>query len=321
MQQESTHVTPLIHDEELNKKEILNWDVYSYGGYLFQEKREVIQTSSRKQRQQPLSSSSASASSDEEVQSVSSASSTPRLKTNSSSSSLSFKRVHSYDDMCALVIANQKLNKKMVEFFWDKCSVKICADGGANRLYSLGTKLNHVNKWVPDYIKGDLDSLHEGVSDYYAKKGSSIVLDSSQDTSDLQKCFELIVDIEKNSGIKYRKIIILGGLGGSFSHEFANVNTLFDHPERKIILTSKENIAWLLNPSYKHSIDCQVETKCSLIPLASKVSEVSTTGLKWNLVNQSLNFGDLISTSNVSIDTRIVVDTSNPLLFIVDINP
>ncbi|KAM9972312.1 hypothetical protein ACTFIW_007371 [Dictyostelium discoideum] len=313
-----------------NNKETITWDVAEYGGYLFDKKLKAHNPLNHQMPLQyhhsqstphipsSLSTSSSSikkpSSSLSDDESGGSSSSTPQ-------SSNTPRKQFSFDDHCALILANQKLPKKLVDYFWDKCSVRICADGGANRLYSLGTKINQSSRWIPDYIKGDLDSLHEGVSDFFSKKGSSIVLDSSQDTSDLQKCFELIIDLEKGSGIKYRKIFILGGLGGSFSHEFANVNTLFDHPGRKIILASKDNLAWLLSSTYNHNIICRSETKCSLVPLSSKASQVTTSGLKWNLVKQSLNFGELISTSNVSLDNKVCVETSNPLIFIVDINP
>ncbi|KAN0035035.1 hypothetical protein ACTFIV_001575 [Dictyostelium citrinum] len=329
-QQQQPDKNNIINNNNENNKETITWDVAEYGGYLFDKKLKAHNPLNHKMPLQyhhsqstphiPSSLSSSTTSIKKPLASLSDDES-GGISASTAHSSNTPRKQFSFDDHCALIIANQKLPKKLVDYFWDKCSVKICADGGANRLYSLGTKINQSSRWIPDYIKGDLDSLHEGVSDFFSKKGSTIVLDSSQDTCDLQKCFELIIDLEKGSGIKYKKIFILGGLGGSFSHEFANVNTLFDHPDRKIILASKDNLAWLLSPTYHHNIICRSETKCSLIPLSSKASEVKTSGLKWNLVKQSLNFGELISTSNVSLDNKVCVETSNPLIFIVDINP
>ncbi|XP_066925981.1 thiamine pyrophosphokinase 1-like isoform X3 [Clytia hemisphaerica] len=55
---------------------------------------------------------------------------------------------------------------------------------------------------------------------------------------------------------------------------------------------------------------------CSLIPIACKAEKVTTTGFKWNLDGDSMEFGSLVSTSNAfgeNVD-HVTVDTSHPLL-------
>jgi len=199
------------------------------------------------------------------------------------SSTLSLKRSQSLTDQNVLIIINNSISMLHVQFLWKKCSVKICADGGANKLFNITQNRKDFEKWIPDYIKGDLDSLQEDVSDFYSKKGTSIILDTSQDTTDLQKCMELVSELEENTGVRYNNIFIAGGLGGNTSHEMANINTLFLYKERKMILVSNTNIGWLLEPSQFHEIDCRVETKCSLLPLGQNVEKATTNGLKWNL--------------------------------------
>ena len=60
---------------------------------------------------------------------------------------------------------------------WSQCWVKICADGGANRLYDgfisgSGSSANSttVKNYIPDYITGDLDSLRNEVQQFYRYK-------------------------------------------------------------------------------------------------------------------------------------------------------
>lgn len=57
--------------------------------------------------------------------------------------------------------------------------VRIVADGGANRLYdalSAGSlqqdRLLSVSDFVPDIIRGDLDSIRPDVLEYYSKQGT-----------------------------------------------------------------------------------------------------------------------------------------------------
>ena len=83
------------------------------------------------------------------------------------------------------------------------------------------------------------------------------------------------------------RVLVLGGLGGSASHTFANLNCLFKFSHLNIALISQENIAFLVNPGVTiiqspfSSENRQV--KCSLVPLGQPVRNISTKGLKWEL--------------------------------------
>jgi thiamine pyrophosphokinase len=75
-------------------------------------------------------------------------------------------------------------------------TTRICADGGANRLYDqipimlpgtdpFAARESH----LPDLIKGDLDSVREDVTDFYTSRGVPFIdLSSDQETTDLEKC-------------------------------------------------------------------------------------------------------------------------------------
>lgn len=71
-------------------------------------------------------------------------------------------------------------------------SVRICADGGANRLFDcLESQQRHC--FLPQLIKGDLDSLRQDVRSYYESKGVRVVQDGDEYSTDLMKC---IVEVE-----------------------------------------------------------------------------------------------------------------------------
>ena len=63
---------------------------------------------------------------------------------------------------------------------WHHCEFKICADGGANRFYDGLVASGEVDKYIPDMIKGDLDSLRADVKAFYSAAGTHIVYDLDQ---------------------------------------------------------------------------------------------------------------------------------------------
>lgn len=78
-----------------------------------------------------------------------------------------------------------------LEILWQKSTYRICADGGANRLFEasvIGASDDDTisaNKYIPDLITGDLDSLLPNVREYYEKRGVPIVRVEDQDYHDL----------------------------------------------------------------------------------------------------------------------------------------
>lgn len=76
---------------------------------------------------------------------------------------------------------------------WNQSNLRICADGGANKVYDRYT-LNFRDNTLktPDYLVGDFDSVRNDVLEYYQKRGSKIVKIDDQDTTDLEKSYYLL---------------------------------------------------------------------------------------------------------------------------------
>ncbi|KAJ1495364.1 thiamine pyrophosphokinase [Baffinella frigidus] len=99
------------------------------------------------------------------------------------------------------------------------------------RLYSTFDHKPTRARYIPEYIRGDLDSVQAHVSDYYVSRGTTIVKDTDQDTTDLEKCMELLRETNQLT----RQVVVLGAFGGRLDHEFSHYNVLFKYPDIDLI--------------------------------------------------------------------------------------
>ncbi|TYZ60286.1 hypothetical protein PybrP1_009033 [[Pythium] brassicae (nom. inval.)] len=210
---------------------------------------------------------------------------------------------------------------------WNNAELRMCADGGANRLFdgSTGSGGSESGDDVlpPHCIKGDLDSLREDVRAFYAARGALVERDPGQDSNDLDKCLELIFARQEREPARGRfAVVIFGALGGRLDQEMQNLNALFCWHDRfqQLALLSEDATARLLLPGARHVIEPNFafETRtCGLIPLAGACAATTTAGLQWDLRGQEMRFGGLISSSNHVADGHAVVhvENSHPLVW------
>ncbi|XP_044502678.1 thiamine pyrophosphokinase 1-like isoform X1 [Mangifera indica] len=229
----------------------------------------------------------------------------------------------------ALIVLNQRL-PRFAPLLWDRAQLRLCADGGANRVYDEFPQFfphedaSHVrNRYKPDLIKGDMDSIRKEVLEFYASLGTKVIDEShDQDTTDLHKCVAYIRDFTPNLEKSNLCILVAGALGGRFDHEAGNINVLYRFSTMRIILLSDDCLIHLLPKTHHHEIYIQSSVEgshCGLIPIGMPSGRTSTTGLQWDLDDTEMRFGGLVSTSNIAKGEKITVTSDSDLLWTISI--
>ena len=155
-----------------------------------------------------------------------------------------------------------------------------CADGGANYAYKLGI--------IPKLILGDLDSVSEEVILYFKNKGVEIrKYPTSKDFTDGELILELVSS-------KYKKVTVLGGLGGRTDHFLTNLN-LLEKYQNIIFEDENEILFWVKN---KMKIKDKLGKTVSFIPLTA-IKSLSLKGFEYNIQNLNLSRASSRCMSNI----------------------
>lgn len=229
----------------------------------------------------------------------------------------------------ALIILNRPIQDlfPLLKVVWTKAAVRAAADGGANCLMDC-VPGEEWERYIPDVLTGDFDSIEPEVRNYCKEKGSSVIETPDQNATDFTKCLKIVVNRIKENDLRVDRIMVFGAFGGRIDQTMANINTLFlasSMTDLPVYLLGDESLACLLPPGYHRiMVNTGLEAKwCGLVPISNECQSVCTTGLKWNLENQPLQFGGMVSTSNTYAQDaqEVTVSTDRPLLWTMGIRP
>ncbi|KAI4251404.1 MAG: hypothetical protein L6R42_008403, partial [Xanthoria sp. 1 TBL-2021] len=178
---------------------------------------------------------------------------------------------------------------------------------------------------IPDFICGDLDSIRPEVRAYYEKKGTKVIQDPDQYSSDLTKSLKCIKNYAKPS----MHAVIIGGIGGRFDQGFSQLHHLYTAtkesmlPNGQIFLVNAQSICFLLEKGM-NKITTPVgpglfAENVGIIPVA-RPSVITTKGLEWDVSDWYTEFGGQISTSNHIRSNKIEIETSERVLFTIELD-
>ena len=246
---------------------------------------------------------------------------------------------------------------------WALSSYRVCADAAANRLresirLAIGTeetvsgnpaelrarleRLQHISRlhesMVPDAVTGDFDSIDPDVLEFYRQRGCTIAHDPDPSCTDFDKALKLVEEAQaaahrscKHGQPRRWTVVAFGAFGDRFDHELASINVLHRHRcFERLILMGERMTATLLPPGRHHiQPNALIEgPTCGLLPIGGPCDAVWTSGLRWDLDGERLEFGGLVSTSNQMLSDPatgalepISVTTTHPLVWTTVLRP
>lgn len=263
---------------------------------------------------------------------------------------------NSTNDTAALIILNTDLSKIPLRSLWKNSIVRVCADGGANRLHDYFPTEEERAQYLPNYITGDCDSLRKDVSDYYSAKGTIIIKQLCQYSTDFMKSMKVsllhcdgksgrdaligpIDDVNGLSGIMQQiqpsskiSIFVAGGIGGRFDQLFHSINQLYtltsEYPGMEMFLYTQTDVIFLLHKglnyvkysSVKSFFNADGIPCCGLLPYGRKVN-LNTIGLLFDVEDWESEVGAAVSTSNgvVGVD-GFIVNTSDDIVMNIEVD-
>ncbi|ATY60713.1 thiamine pyrophosphokinase, putative [Cordyceps militaris CM01] len=226
-------------------------------------------------------------------------------------------------DDFALLVLNQPLkNGTSLRKLWNNASVRVAADGGANRLYELSSFQGKFSNLQA--IIGDLDSLTPIVREFYSSQPqpAQVIHDRDQESSDFGKAIKWIRDSYKMD------IVALGGIGGRVDQGISQLHHLYlfqpgtGYDEGRIFLLSGSSLTFLLKTG-RHLIHVREDGEhdvfakhVGIVPLREP-SHITTRGLEWDVTDWMSQIGGKISTSNHILPgtKHIEIETTKDVLF------
>ncbi len=212
--------------------------------------------------------------------------------------------------METLIISGGEIDKRLLKKYCKKDDGQniIAVDRGLEALYHLNI--------IPNYVVGDFDSISKEVLQHYQAKPQITfhTYNSEKDNTDTEIAIQLAMELESSS------IIILGALGKRMDHSLANIHILKQALEAKIPcqIVDGYNKIYLIEDKHTLYKDKTYGKYVSLLPLTSKVEEITLKGFKYPLYKYCLTVGVSLGISNEIVEDIATIELKNGILIVIE---
>lgn len=186
----------------------------------------------------------------------------------------------------ALIIANgEECSFELMGQLLEWSPFIVVLDGAVHRVLELGIKF--------DVLLGDFDRIHELEELVQHQYPLEIIHTPDQNATDLEKAIQFLIDRQ------FPAANIIWATGKRADHTLANITNLVKF-KNQIDLVMLDNYSKIfpLKPLYEKWYPAS--TNLSIMPV-NKVEGIITSGLQYNLNNESLEPGIRIGSSNLTL--------------------
>lgn len=180
----------------------------------------------------------------------------------------------------------------------------------------------HLTKII--VLTSEEHALEDEVEHFFQQqvKGWTIISDLSVDVYCGEKCLAVLEQEchdDRQVDARTCRVMLFGS--SALDYQLQHVNAMWKASKvfGHLLLFSKDALCCILRPG-EHHVEPNFDLEqrwCSFIPVVEGPCDaVSTRGLKWDLFQEKLCFGGLISTRNVILGNTFTVKTSHALLLI-----
>lgn len=190
---------------------------------------------------------------------------------------------------------------RILKEYIKRSDVIIAADGGGNFLRKKNI--------LPHFVIGDLDSLTKDNYEFYKEKKVRIRKIKEQETTDFEKCIKFCLSNNIN------ETFVLGASGQRPDHTLNNFSVMKRYYKKlKIIFVSEEFEILFVNKKIEFNYPASETVSILAMPVAKNIY---TSGLKYKLTGETLEFGVREGTLNISVSKKVSISfkSGNLLLF------
>jgi len=153
-----------------------------------------------------------------------------------------------------------------------------------------------------DFISGDFDSIQQ------IPENIEVIETPNQDLTDFDKILQILFD----KG--FYNIDVFGASGNEQDHFLGNLHTAIQW-KKKLNLTFFDNHGYYFLADKQTTIKNCKNNIISLVPFP-KATNITSIGLRYQLDNETLIFGDRIGTRNTAVQPEIKISFTEGNLFI-----
>ncbi|KAF4551993.1 thiamine pyrophosphokinase-like protein [Elsinoe fawcettii] len=235
------------------------------------------------------------------------------------------KRRAGIEHTTGLIVLNCPIaDSQLLQRVWSNASYRLCADGGANRVYDLyAGEQNKSSReaFLPSEIYGDLDSLRDDVRQYYTSHAVPVNQHVDDYSTDFDKSVARLIEAIPSLS----DIILLGSLSGRVDHGIGMLAEIYrfqkQHPGINFWLFSESSISFILNKGKAivatPVAEGLITENAGILPIFGP-AHITLQGFEWDVTDWPTELGGQISTSNHIKAEQVSVETDCDVLFTIE---